>query len=172
MEPQELSRLKKSQKIIRSAPIFQKGKCSKHYPKPLNAFSNTFLVSELIPVANDQFVVFAYRRNNEIEDCKFYGYWGTMHSENLFSPIMELHYHPSHKGIHIRVPCRTNKDYTGRSLVQAPELNIVPNQAPDIRTDQGIRQLICIFCKTAGIELLDTCDPDQPDLFGQDNAKN
>lgn len=75
--------------------------------------------------------------------------------QNKLLPIMIMHYHPDHKGIHILVPCNTDpqRDFTSRELPGAPELNLYPGIAPDIRTDEGVCKLIELFCQAAGITI-------------------
>ena len=121
------------------------------------------MVSELLSVAPNQVVLFAYKRAALLEDCKFWAYWGFLLATGEFQPMAEWHYHPSHKGIHCKVPCGTDKDYTSRMLAQAPELSVCPQKMPDVRTSAGIDQLIGIVCEKLSIHMpQEKCE----DLFG------
>lgn len=156
---------KRMVKAIPEKIIFRKGKISKSYPRPLNAFKNSYWVSDVLDVATNQVVCFAYKQSSSLVDSKFYAYWGLRNSKNELIPLMNFHYHPSHKGIHARFACKTTELFTSRYLVVAPELNLHKKHQPDIRTQEGINELICLFCKSAGIELPKENFPNQLSLF-------
>lgn len=155
MDPRQLKALKDKTKVLEAYPDFAPGSRSKDFPKPLKQLRRYDMVSDLITVADHHVIAFAVRRRELQIDCKFYGYWGLKTDENKLLPIMIMHYHPDHKGIHILVPCNTDpqRDFTSRELPGAPELNLYPGIAPDIRTDEGVCKLIELFCQAAGITI-------------------
>ena len=163
MNPRQLAEFKNMKKTMEPNPSFHQGTHSKSYPKPLNRFKSSSMVSDLIYVADKQVVLFAYKQSELLIDCKFYAYWGTL-IDGKFTPIMIVHYHPSHKGMHAKVPCKTDRDYTSRELPGAPELQIHKDKLPDMRTERGINELITLFCKSAGI-MIQNASNNQLSLF-------
>ncbi len=81
----------------------------------------------------------------------------------LAGALAEWHYHSSHKGIHCKVPCGTDRDYTSRMLAQAPELSVYSQTMPDVRTLAGIDQLVSIVCERLSIRMPLS---ENEDLFG------
>ena len=156
MDAKPLRDLIKEEKVLQEKPKFYVGTHSRTYPKPLNLFRGTCCVSKLLPVAEHQVVLFAYKRAAIEEDCKFYAYWGFLLTTGEYEPLMEWHYHPSHKGIHCKVPCETTLSYTSRQLVNAPELSVCLGKRPDIRTDWGVQEMIGLFCGKLNIRLPET----------------
>lgn len=162
MEARPLRDLIKQEKVLQEYPKFYAGTHSRTYPKPLNRFRGTCYVSELLSVAEHQVVLFVYKRAAIAEDCKFYAYWGFRLTTGEYEPLLEWHYHPSHKGIHCKVPCETTLVYTSRQLVNAPELSVCFGKQPDIRTEWGVQEMIGLFCKKLNIRLPEIS---QTDLF-------
>ena len=68
-----------------------------------------------------------------------------LHLDNNVEPVRHRM-----KLIPVLVPCNTDpqRDFTSRELPGAPELNLYPGIAPDIRTDEGVCKLIELFCIT------------------------
>lgn len=68
-------------------------------------------------------------------------------------PLVILHYHPSHKGVHILVNCDTSQDYTSRQLPGAPELALRTPDSIDPGTQAGRLRLINLFCERCGVRI-------------------
>lgn len=155
MNPRQLREFKELNKELKEFPKFFAGTHGKDYPKPMKQLRKYDMVSDILEVANNHIVVFAYRRKPLSIDCKFYAYWGLKNSDGKLIPIMIMHYHPDHKGIHVKLPCKTdpNIDFTSRELPGAPELNIYGKESPDIRTDEGVKQLVNLFCSASGTSI-------------------
>ena len=47
--------------------------------------------------------------------------------EEPLYPLFEVHFQPSHKGLHAKLPCKTDINDGGRQLVKAPELALRSN---------------------------------------------
>lgn len=106
MDPRQLREMKELPKELKEFPQFYAGTHGKSFPKPLKRFRKLDRVSDLIEVAPNHVVVFAYRRTPLAIDCKFYAYWGLRTYENELVPLVIMHYHPDHKGIHLTSsPC-------------------------------------------------------------------
>ena len=166
MKKRKLAEIKNLNKNLYGTPKFFTGSHSKEYPKPLNKLRGYDFTTDLIDVGNNCVLLFAYRRRGLAIKCKFYAYFGLKTTDNKLFPLMIMHYHPDHKGIHSKLPCETDEqiDYTSRELPGAPELNLANGMEPDIRTDEGINQLICLFCNATGINIHGT-DKQQESLF-------
>lgn len=76
----------------------------------------------------------------------------TLPDGQLF-PLFEFHYHPSHKGVHAKLPCKTELNYAGRQLPGAPELNLKSSGSLDPRSEADRMALVHRFCQACGIEL-------------------
>jgi hypothetical protein len=68
-------------------------------------------------------------------------------------PLFELHYHPSHKGLHCKLPCNTSSDYTNCLLPGAPELDLKLPRRFDPRAATDRAALIVFFCNAVGITI-------------------
>lgn len=75
-----------------------------------------------------------------------------LENQSLY-PLFELHFHPSHKGVHCKLPCNTENDYTDRQLPKVPELELMTAKELDPRIDAHRQQLIVQFCEACGIAL-------------------
>ncbi|WP_250529269.1 hypothetical protein [Caballeronia sp. ATUFL_F1_KS4A] len=72
--------------------------------------------TDLIPVSDAHCVLFMWRDGEELMDRSFYGHLLWTLPQGDLSPLLEFHYHPSHKGVHCKMPCETTIDYRNRLL--------------------------------------------------------
>ncbi len=94
-----------------------------------------------------------WRDGEELEDRSFYGHLICMLPRGEMYPLFEFHYHPSHKGLHCKMPCRTDFDYRNRLLPGAPELNLKSSRRFDPAVAEDRAALIVLFCQTADISI-------------------
>lgn len=52
-------------------------------------------------------VLFWWRDGETLADRSFYGYLMCDLAQDALGIVFEFHWHPSHKGIHCKVPCET-----------------------------------------------------------------
>jgi hypothetical protein len=141
---------KRATKELLVEPSFRPLK-RKSLPKPFHKMGGGRAHSTgLIDVSDTHSVLFVYRTGDIRSDTSFYAYLMCKLRSGQLSPLMEFHYHPSHKDLHCKLPCRTTQDYTERLLPQAPELQLgrcdLDPRAPDDRLE-----LIWRFCAATGI---------------------
>lgn len=164
MSPLELQEHKKSHKQLPAIPVFKPlTRRQNKLPKPFRTLGGPRIFATGLIEVSDTHVVFLYWRSGEmLSDRAFYGYLLCKNHVADLSPLFEFHWHPSHKGLHCKVPCNTTLNYTGRLLPMAPELNIKtpPKLDPQVEADR--LQLVTIFCDACGVKL-----PDQDPLSGQ-----
>lgn len=148
----DLAAIKQQTKRLRSVEF--KPLRKRQLPKPLNQLGGPRMsASGLLPVADDLCVAFLIRSGETLARRAFFGYLFQQTQSGLL-PLMILHYHPSHKGVHVLVNCETARDYTERQLPGAPELALrTPAEAVDPDTPQGRNQLITLFCARCGIAI-------------------
>jgi hypothetical protein len=162
MTPKELAAHKAVRKTLTAIPEFgpmKKGKL----PKPFNKIGGSRLqCSKLIPVSDDHQAFFMWKNGETLADTSFFGYLMCKLPADSLGPVFEFHWHPSHKGIHCKLPCRTELDYTNRLLVKAPELALSGSTTLDPRNDLDRQKLITLFCDACGITL--NSAPDTPQL--------
>lgn len=155
MDARDLLAHKKSPKRLATMPHFKPLKKGK-LPKPFKTMGGSRLFStDIIDVSDTHSVIFIWRDGSELTDTMFLAWMLCKLNNGDFSPLYEFHFHPSHKGMHAKIPCRTQFNYTNRQLPGAPEFNLHSANIPDPRTacDRGI--LIVRFCKACGIDLGD-----------------
>lgn len=123
-------------------------------PKPFKSMgSNRLFTSDFIEVSDSHSIIFIWRNGEELTDRAFYAWmFCKLQNKDLY-PLFEMHYHPSHKGVHCKVPCKTELDYTNRQLPSAPELDLKVNQNLDPRVEIDRDKLILKFCKSCGISV-------------------
>jgi hypothetical protein len=165
--PRELIGHKRTTKVLSTYPTFRPMKRNK-WPKPFHRMGGPRVqATEIIPVSDTHRVMFLWRDGELRTDSAFYAFLLCELSGGAFGPLMEFHLHPSHKGTHCKVPCRTSDDYTNRLLPGAPELSIDRSTTLDPRNDLDRTKLIVQFCDTCGIALRSEISEDgQYDLLG------
>lgn len=153
MNKKELQSHKDHPKRLEGKPTFKVLKKGK-LPKPFKSMgSNRIFSTELLDVSTTHTVVFMWRNGEQVTDSAFYAWLFCRLQNNDLYPIFELHYHPSHKGVHCKLPCKTDLDYTNRQLPQAPELDLVVQSGLDPRIEIDREKLILKFCESCGISV-------------------
>lgn len=100
-------------------------------------------------VSDTHVAVFIWRDGEILTDRAFFGHLlCKLHTGALY-PLFEFHWHPSHKGLHAKLP------YTGRQLPGAPELALKTDGKLDPRSEGDRFRLIAAFCDACGIVLGD-----------------
>jgi len=174
MSPQELKSHKEHTKRLASLPVFTPlAKKKNGLPKPLDMLGRRKEVfgSGLMKVSDTHIAFFLYRDGEILTDRAFYGYlFCELKNASLYT-LYEFHWHPSHKGIHCKLPCNTDNNYAGRLLVQAPELQIQSSSSLDPANEQDRLELVRMFCEKCGVsvdfpaETKATSTDNQGDLF-------
>lgn len=164
MSPFDLREHKKFVKQLPEIPSFKVLlRRQNKLPKPFKNIGGPRIHATSLIDVSDTHVVFFYWRSGELlSDRSFYGYLLCKNNRSELIPIFEFHWHPSHKGLHCKLPCKTTLDYTGRLLPQAPELNLKTRSALDPQKEADRLKLVAIFCDACGVGL-----PDQDPLSGQ-----
>ncbi|MCM2493284.1 hypothetical protein ACVCIH_17795 [Burkholderia glumae] len=153
MKARDLTAHKNAHKVLTESPAFFPMKRGK-LPKPFAKMGGGRLFcTKLVTVSSDHQVLFCWRTGEVLTDTAFYGYLICPLANGALSILLEFHWHPSHKGIHCKVPCGTDLDYTSRLLVQAPELRLKGDASLDPREEADRSKLIALFCSACGISL-------------------
>lgn len=170
MTPKELAAHKSSFKTMNKYPTFKPlTKKNNGFPKPLDALGRRkgAQASGLIKVSGTHSIFFLFRDGEILTDRAFYGYLFCHLQNNDLSTIFEFHWHPSHKGLHCKLPCRTSLSYVGRLLVNAPELSINMSQPHNPAEETGRQALIRLFCKACGVTITISDDEDHSSLASE-----
>lgn len=155
MKRRDLAGHKAAEKRLEKVPTFKQMKRGK-LPRPFNRMGGPRLFStELMPVSNSHVALFVWGDGEILTDTKFYGYMFCRLANGSLYPLVEFHWHPSHKGVHIKMPCETELDYTARLLPGAPELALKLQRVLDPRSHDDRVRLITLFCEATGIKLGD-----------------
>jgi len=153
MTPQELVLHKIAPKQLRGMPAFKPLKRNK-LPKPLHKMGSARILStELLEVSDTHRVVLMWRDGETLQDAAFMAWLFCVLENQSLSPLFELHFHPSHKGVHCKLPCKTSVDYTSRQLPGAPELRLLTAEGLDPRVEIDRHKLTLQFCQACGITL-------------------
>lgn len=164
MTPQELQAHKLAPKVLRVLPEFKPLKKGK-LPKPFSRMGGGRIsATGVLSVAHRYAAVFMMKDGQNFTDTHFYGHLMHRRDEGDLMPLFEFHWHPSHKGFHCKMPCRTSQDYTNRLLPGAPELAMKTSML-DPRNEADRLQLVGVFCRACGIELANGDDPTQLDIW-------
>ena len=149
MNRQQLLAQKRKPKRLREVEFKSLRKQS--LPKPFDKLGGARIQhSGLIDVADDSVVLFIARDGETLERRAFYAYW-LLRTANGLLPLVILHYHPSHKGVHLLTNCRDDRDYTERQLPGAPELALNTPAGIDPSAQGGRLRLVHLFCDRCGI---------------------
>ena len=99
-------------------------------------------------------VCMARWRDGELKtDSAFFAWLLCQLNDEVLYPLFELHCHPSHKGLHAKLPCKTEFNYEGRQLPGAPELALSSADGLDPRNEADRQKLINRFCQACGITM-------------------
>jgi hypothetical protein len=160
MTPHELRKHKLYKKQLKEVPVFKPhSKRKKQLPKPLSRIGGSKVFSSgLLEVSDTHSVFMLWREGDILTDRSFYAYLFCQLSDKTLSPLLEFHWHPSHKGQHCKTPCKTTQNFTGRLLPGAPELALATDHKLDPRKEKDRLKLIIKFCETCGIGLPDEHD--------------
>jgi hypothetical protein len=163
MTPKELQGHKHSPKRLTKVPQFSKFTRNK-LPKPFKHIGGPrFQSTGLVDVSDTHAVIFYWRNGEILTDTAFYGHLMCRLGNNSLNPLFEFHWHPSHKGFHCKIPCRTEFNYTDRLLPGAPEFSIKTKRL-DPRNENDRITLIYTFCRACGIALGEGSDSPQSPL--------
>jgi hypothetical protein len=120
-------------------------------PKPLKEMGGPRLMAtRLLDVGNGMKAVFLARTGDVIERKAFFAYLFE-DAEAGLTPLAILHYHPSHKGVHMIVRCETGREFAGRQLPGAPELALRSPRVYDPDDPRDRDDLILAFCRRCNI---------------------
>lgn len=154
MSPKELATHKAAPKRLASLLDFKVTKRGK-LPKPLHKIGGARIqATDLLNVSDTHRAFFAWRDGVIRTDSAFFAYLFCVLGDGALYPLFILHLHPSHKDIHVKLPCKTENDYTNRELPGAPELAISTSRSnldPRIAADRS--HLIECFCNACGITM-------------------
>lgn len=151
MERQRLREIKRRTKTLRAVEFrsLRRGKL----PRPFDKLGGPRLTSSgLIEVAAGLSVLFLVRDGDAPERRAFFGHL-MQHSAGGLVPLVIMHYHPSHKGIHLLANCEVARDFTERLLPGAPELALRTPGGIDLASEQGRLRLVNEFCVRCGIRI-------------------
>ena len=166
MEKRTLREHKLAHKMLVGTPDFRNIK-RKKLPRPFQQIGGDRIHGTPLLEVSDDYVLFFYYRDGEtLQDRSFYGYLLHKVAKGLY-PILEFHWHPSHKGFHCKVPCDTLNDYTNRVLPGAPELRMRTDARLDPREPNDRLKLIHVVCNACGVTLSGNASPDQAPLWEQ-----
>lgn len=155
MNPRDLRAHKAAPKCLKEIPTFKPQKRNK-LPKPFKGLGGPRIQSTgLLDVSSDHVVLMYWRDGPIFTDRSFYGHLLCRLANRNLSPIFEFHWHPSHKGAHCKMPCRTDSDYTNRMLPGAPELALKSQRNLDPKIHEDRLKLVIEFCESCGISLPD-----------------
>ena len=151
MTPRDLKNHKSAAKQLRQVPEFQ---TRKRLQRPFKHVGGPRIFPTGILDVSDTHAVLMYWREGQIlTDRAFYGHLFCRLANGKTSPLFECHWHPSHKGIHCKTPCKTENDYTDRNLPGAPEFAIKTTSQYDPKKADELKMLVMLFCKSCGISL-------------------
>jgi hypothetical protein len=153
MEKSELAEHKRYPKKINDVPAFKPIKSQK-LPPPLHKIKSSRVFSTSMLAVSDKHLAVLYWKDGDLlSDTSFYGYLFLKCAGSDIYPLLEYHWHPSHKGHHVKTPCRSPLNYTNRGLPMAIELNVSADVSLDPRTADGRSRLLFEFCSACGITL-------------------
>ena len=153
MTPAELAQHKAATKRLAGTLAFKPMKRGK-WPKPFHKMNSPRVrATEVTPVSETHRVMFLWRDGELKTDSAFLAWLFCELDEEVLFPLFEMHFHPSHKGLHAKLPCKTDTNYEGRQLVQAPELALSSVDGLDPRSEADRQQLINRFCQACGITM-------------------
>lgn len=153
MEPRELKNHKTAAKWLSTPPVFKALKKGR-LPKPFHKMGGPrFWTTDLVDVADEYQIVFIWKDGQIATDRAFFGWLFKKTKNSSLYPIFEMHWHPSHKGLHAKVPCRTECDYTNRQLPGAPELDINTAKLYDPQLESDRNLLMHTFYAACGIKI-------------------
>lgn len=159
MSPKDLRDHKRTAKELSVHPTFKQLRRGR-LPKPFNRMGGSRLyATDVIDLSEVHCAVFMWRDGEILTDRAFFGHLLYRLSTGAFYPLFEFHWHPSHKGLHAKLPCRTDLDYTNRMLPGAPEFQMSSRGDLDPRKEEDRSELITEFCRACGVTVVKPDDP-------------
>ena len=153
MTPAELARHKAAPERLAATLAFNPMKRGK-WPKPFHKMGGSRVrATELTAVSEIHRVLFVWRDGELKTDSLFLAWLFCELDEEPLYPLFKMHVHPSHKGLHAKLPCKTDINDGGRQLVKAPELTLSSVDGLDPRSEADRQQLIGRFCQACGITM-------------------
>ena len=153
MTPAELAQHKAAPKRLARTLAFKPMKRGK-WPKPFHKMNSPRVrATEVTAVSDTHRVMFLWRDGELKTDSVFLAWLFCELDEEVLFPLFEMHFHPSHKGLHAKLPCKTDTNYEGRQLVQAPELTLSSIDGLEPLSEADRQQLINRFCQACGITM-------------------
>jgi len=121
-------------------------------PKPLDKLAGGNLrATPLYEVGGDIRATFVWRTGDILEKRALFGHLFRNTARGI-EPLARLDYHPSHKNLHVVLPCDVSIDLTNRHVVQGRELALRKVELdPDNETDR--RRFVSTFCERFNIKL-------------------
>ena len=155
MTPEELAVHRAAPKHLQVAPSFRSTQSAHRLPRPFRKSMRgpRMHTTGEITLSDEHCAFFFWRDGELLTDAAFFAWLMFKGSNQTLYPLLEYHYHPSHKGLHIKLPCNTTTDDTGRMLPNAPELNLNLPPQVDPRQLEGRQILIHRFCEICGIRV-------------------
>lgn len=158
MEPLDLKKHKLTSKLLDVRPVFKPLRRGQ-LPRPFHKMGGSRIhATGLIKISKSHLVLFIWRDGQILSDTSFYGHLLHRLNDQSLYPLFEFHWHPSHKGFHAKLPCKTNIDYTNRMLPGAPELRLSTQPHLDPRKANDRNALIDLFCNACGISIINPND--------------
>ena len=103
MDARELRSQKRQAKRLTAQPAFKSLKRNK-LPKPFKTMGGSRLfATDLIDVSASHQLIFVWRDGPLLTDRSFYGWLLKKLCGGALYPLLEMHWHPSHKGLHLNV---------------------------------------------------------------------
>lgn len=151
MEAKLLKAHKQAAKRLIDLPPFKATRRGR-LPKPLDKLGGSrWHATEMLPVGAGYQACFVWRDGQLLADTCFYAWLFEQRPTGL-SPLAGLHYHPSHKPVHLVTPCRLDRDFTNRALPVAIEF-VLAHERFDPRRESDRSRLVALFCERCGIAL-------------------
>lgn len=150
--------LKKHKTIDKNLPgsVIQFGQGFR-LPKPLDKVVRSKTrtkTTKLLKVAPSHYVCFLWRDGQVRIKSAFYAWLLYQGSNQKYTALASLHYHPSHKPAHLVTRCRADPDEDLGTLGRGcSELNLKSDRC-DPRIERDRLTLIELFCKATGIKII------------------
>lgn len=151
MDKKILRQHQNREKRLPNRPAFYPARRNR-LPKPLHQLSGPRLfTTDLLELAEVYRACFVWRNGELLSDTAFYGWLFEVRPKGMH-PLAVMHYHPSHKPLHLLTPCEEDRDFTNRSLPGVREFNLRTRRY-DPRLERDRLDMIAMFCDRCGIDL-------------------
>lgn len=151
MEQKLLKKHKLASKRLLHVPAYKPLRRGR-LPRPLEKMGGgRMFATDLLSVGESYRLCFAWRDGVLLADTAFFAWLFEAGNEGLY-PLAILHYHPSHKPVHMLTPCRDGRDFLNRQLPGVIEFKIAKERF-DPRQDTDRQRMAAIFCERCGIAM-------------------